>query len=1151
MLRDFSSEARQKLKDYVDEVTADGVWASFKDTFTDIPLIIKDWFGKLNISNYVDDAEAYYQDALDRNDTTKEKVDEIFDAVESLDTTFMGKLAQEDNSLVAMRKLVNLLANGIDPNGGNLDMSKLDGLLASAVETMNESIATKEKDIENYMLGTDPEGAATSVDPVNLCTGNFIYENEDLVINGEIPLAFHRYYNSKDVVVSYMGKGFRHNYEIYLQKREDGKFVVTNKDGQQTIYDEIENDDTIKIGNDCILQFNEHGKIRRIENYNQIGIDFIYDSKNRLETAKTDHGDFLKYEYDEKNRLTHVTDHTGRQVSLSYNAKNYLSDVVMPEGGSLHYEYAKNGRIQSVENASGKTIVTAEYDQKFRVLHQDFPDGSSMDFSYDDKKRAVTQTERNQNKSVFLHDEKYRNTEVLYEDGTKERFVYNDRNQKISSTDRNGNTTRMSYDNRGNLVQIIDAAKRRTNMTYDANGKLLSVSVNGRQRYRRFYDTKGNLIGQENLWGNTISFTNDEFGRPICAEYSDGSKKEIVYDTKGNIEKIINAVGGETKYQYDALNRVLATEDANGNITRFAYDKQNRIVKEINPEKNTKEYCYDEDGNLISCKDFDGYSIFMEYNEMGKMKTYTDKEGNRAEFFFDKMWLVNEIKVDGLSYFKCKYDKDGRMVEKTNRIGQTLKMERDAVGNKTAVMDEKGNRTEYFYTATNRVQKIRKPDGNEISFFYDKDGNLIQRTNEMGLSEVYTYDEFGRRTSKTNEANETVSVSYDFMSRPECIVYENGTHKKLEYGLNHQVSKVSYSSGNQMSYEYDKKGNLIRKINGNEEVTNITYDCMDRISSITNPVGGVRRYSYDAMGRVCVETDENGNETHYKYSPNGYLLETQDAKGASFKNEYNHLGQLISTYNNGQVTTYHRNEKGQITSIVDALGNEESYCYDSCGFVKEKKDKDGFLTSFSYKENGLLNEILYGNGQTVKFSYNALNQLEEVKDWNGKLRFTLDPLGRILATEDSDGQTVRYERGLGGQRTAMIYPDGKRLDYIYNEMAQLVKLQSPEGVFQYAYDQMGRLESKSYPNGLISTYSYNELGRIASIEHKSETFYESFMYDYDMAGNKTRMTKNHSYDDSAKEVFDYQYDKLHQLTTVSHNGVLAREYAYDLSGNRI
>lgn len=40
------------------------------------------------------------------------------------------------------------------------------------------------------MLGTDPDAAEMSADPVNLSTGNFVYDHQDLIVGGEIPLVF-------------------------------------------------------------------------------------------------------------------------------------------------------------------------------------------------------------------------------------------------------------------------------------------------------------------------------------------------------------------------------------------------------------------------------------------------------------------------------------------------------------------------------------------------------------------------------------------------------------------------------------------------------------------------------------------------------------------------------------------------------------------------------------------------------------------------------------------------------------------------------------------------------------------------------------------------------------------------------------------------
>ena len=105
-----------------------------------------------------------------------------------------------------------VLVNGIDLNDGNMDMGKMKGVLDADVENIRNARATAERAVEEKMLGTEAEGCMNSEDPVNLSTGNFIYEHEDLKVGGEIPLSFHRYYNSKDRRSGVLGDCFLHNY---------------------------------------------------------------------------------------------------------------------------------------------------------------------------------------------------------------------------------------------------------------------------------------------------------------------------------------------------------------------------------------------------------------------------------------------------------------------------------------------------------------------------------------------------------------------------------------------------------------------------------------------------------------------------------------------------------------------------------------------------------------------------------------------------------------------------------------------------------------------------------------------------------------------------------------------------------------------------
>lgn len=66
MLRDFSDEAKQKLLQYVKDVTSTTTWDTITDFFGDIGLTVQGWFGKLDIQNYVNDVDAYHKKILDK-----------------------------------------------------------------------------------------------------------------------------------------------------------------------------------------------------------------------------------------------------------------------------------------------------------------------------------------------------------------------------------------------------------------------------------------------------------------------------------------------------------------------------------------------------------------------------------------------------------------------------------------------------------------------------------------------------------------------------------------------------------------------------------------------------------------------------------------------------------------------------------------------------------------------------------------------------------------------------------------------------------------------------------------------------------------------------------------------------------------------------
>ena len=320
-------------------------------------------------------------------------------------------------------------------------------------------------------------------------------------------------------------------------------------------------------------------------------------------------------------------------------------------------------------------------------------------------------------------------------------------------------------------------------------------------------------------------------------------------------------------------------------------------------------------------------------------------------------------------------------------------------------------------------------------------------------------------------------------------------------------------------------------------------------------------FTYDALGRVTKAEDEKGNVTCYEYTPNGNLAKVTDALGNETFYQYDAMGQLVQTSCTGtngeepQNTVYTWDKEGHVTTVTDPLGDIERYTYDPAGKMRAKVDKDGYETTFHYGTNGQVEEICYADGRKVSLTYNAIRQLEEVKDWLGTTKIAMDEAGRIASVTDPYGKTVGYEWGSMGERTAVLYPDGKKTVYEYNEAMQISAMkifsgEMRENTIRYSYDEFGRLIGKQLPGRNYTDYRYNAAGKLEEILHKGADFTERCHYSYDVMGNKVMAEKERPGLPEDSGSFSYCYDALNRLTTIAQNGQTLRTYSYDAFGNR-
>ena len=1065
----------------------------------------------------------------------------------------------------------------------------------------NKVTENAEKAVEKLMAnikGAETICYAFSKDPVNLSTGNFIYDRTDLEVGGREPFVFRRFYNAINGREGVLGKDWNHNYEVHLEFT-DGEAVLLREDGKEERFfwekdrylslfasegtlEKAEDGYTYRTREQKVYRFDREGMCLETETLLGSLVTFTYEegSPFRLVKVEKDTGEFFSFSYDGEGKLERVEDHTGRSLSYKYQG-GLLKEVTLPDGNTFRYGYTPKGKLEHVENPRGIVTVENFFDEEHRTTLQKFPDGTQMSYVYDEEKKSVELTERNGSRVTYVHDDKYRDVKHIHSNG-EERFAYNQNNQKTLYVDRLGNKTQYAYDPEGNLVRVIDALGNKTEILYGEKNQPTGIRINGKDKLCGEYDAQGRLVKTKDALGNEVEITYTAAGWPKTIQQADKSRISLSYDAKGNITAIEDAQGNVTRYVYDALNRMVESTDGKGNVTKYAYDVMGNVTCVENAEGNCQSYEYNASGKVTKVTDFDGASIQREYNVLNRPSKIIDKEGRETLLTYDSMWNLARVTAPDGARTTYLYNEENLLSRIKYADGAVVRYTYDANGNRIGEEDENGAKTTFVYDALGRVVEVNGEEGLHYAYRYDGEGNLIEAEDALGNTVSMEYDGNGNLLKETNALGESRRYTYTPLGDVESITDEAGRTTCYQYQKGGLLEKIQYSDGTEEAFTYDANGNLETHTLATGFVLRYGYDSMDRITEITGSEGEKKSYTYDALGNVTSMTDGGGNTTRYAYTLSGQLAKVTDALGNETEYQYDACDRLIEIRQYGaegslkedtegsgmdtdlleaekqngrnrlcQVTRYTRDLRGQVTETMDALGQKEVYTYDKKGQLLSKLDKEGYLTKYAYTKQGDLSGIQYADGREVKLSYNPLRQLLEVQDWLGNTKITPDALGRAQKVQYPDGREVSYTYGKAGERKSMTYPDGKTVFYGYDEQLRLSELKEGDSIITYAYDPLGRLCEKQFPNGTKTTYAYDRKDQLTELAHSDkEGILDRYTYLYDLLGNKTGITKERRGLEQESGSYAYGYDALGRLSEIQKDGQMQTRYGYDAFGNR-
>lgn len=120
MYRDFSENSKANLIGLVSEVENEKI-SDFTDWIGDRWYDFESWIGRLNIRNYINNVNAYHKKVIDKNNTTKQQIEQIFNNVRTVDNSFKSLLFCLNAQLQQWQRYTEELSQIVNPVNGRFE----------------------------------------------------------------------------------------------------------------------------------------------------------------------------------------------------------------------------------------------------------------------------------------------------------------------------------------------------------------------------------------------------------------------------------------------------------------------------------------------------------------------------------------------------------------------------------------------------------------------------------------------------------------------------------------------------------------------------------------------------------------------------------------------------------------------------------------------------------------------------------------------------------------------------------------------------------------------------------------------------------------------------------------------------------------------
>lgn len=678
---------------------------------------------------------------------------------------------------------------------------------------------------------------------------------------------------------------------------------------------------------------------------------YTYTSQGLLHTVDgplAGSGDTTTYTYDSNGYLSQVTDALGhvRQIS-SVNGRGQPTEVVDANGVITDLDYDDLGHLTTITRNPGasEAVTEVEYNEVGDVTQVTRPDGSYLQYTYDDARRLTTiandageeiDYSYNAASEVTSVDTKSASgTIVLTRDA-----LYDELGRLMQSLGADLQQTDYDYDKVDNLTALTDPLSNLYTYGYDRLNRLHSIVEPTLGQTNLTYDVRDNMTALQDATSLTTTFVRNGFGDVIRQTSPDTGITDYTVDALGHLTSKTDARGVTVNYTYDALGRVLTKTfpASSGENVAYTYDDTTggnfgvgRLTS-FSDGSGSTAYAYDDRGNIVGVQttigsntyttayayDAADHIIGMTYPS-GRIVTYTRGSGGRVSSITtqDDALATPVLVADDISYLPFSpaelFDQGGELA--SPHLDGLLGL---AFGNGLALSvfyDQDGQLTGMETSGSGtQVQ--------DLTLGYDAGSNLTSITDNLdsARTQTFTYDALGRLATASGIYGD-ITYSYDLIGDRTGRVIENGTTTTETYsytaGTHHLASIAIGATSRNFSYT------AVGSVSGDDRYSTgftFSYNNAGRLSQVSAGSGIVATYSYDPLEHR-VARSVGGTTTHFVYDRSGHLLTEGDAIGGLVK-DYIWIGDTpvaVVDYGGATATTYyvHSDHLGRPQKITD------------------------------------------------------------------------------------------------------------------------------------------------------------------------------------------------------------------------------------------